>query len=109
MTPRMTRVEFMQWRNDLTAAVNAIKRGDTKTAIDVLERSFSKTLHVEEALQRVRDENERMMAADYWHDRHMIAMARVKKLEQELADAKADYEWLWKMRLQDEKERSAKK
>ena len=106
---QFTRVEFMQWRNDITAAVSAIKRGDTKVAISVLERSFSHTLHVEESLQRVRDENERMMVADYWHDRYMIAMARAKKLEQELADSKADYDWLWKMRLQDEKERSEKK
>lgn len=99
----------MQWRNELTAAVDAIKRGNTKQAIDVLERSFSKTLHVEEALQRVRDENERMMAADYWCDRNKISVARIAELESQLRDAKADYEFLWKMRLQDEKERSGKK
>ena len=105
---KFTRVTFMQWRNDLTAAVNAIKRGDTKTAISVLEQSFTKTLHVEEALQRVRDENERMMATDYWCDRNKISMARIAELESQLRDAKADYDWLWKMRLQDEKERSGK-
>ena len=104
-----TRVTFMQWRNELTAAVNAIKNGDTKSAINVLERSFSNTLNVEAALERVRSENEKMMATDYWCDRNKISTARIAELESQLRDAKADYDFLWKMRLQDEKERSEKK
>lgn len=109
MMPKFTRIEFIQWRNAISDAIRALKKNDTKQALNTLDRSFALVLHVEESLQRVRDENEKMMATDYWHDRYLIVNARVRQLETELADAKADYEFLWKMRIQYEKERSEKK
>ncbi len=35
-------------------------------------------------LQKVRDENEHMMACDYWHDRYKIAMAELEQTKGEV-------------------------
>lgn len=70
--------------------------GDMRQAINVTNmfearhRSQAEIERLKSELQKVRDENERMMAGDYWHDRYKIVVKEFAEYRKENSLSNSD-------------------
>lgn len=84
---------------DVNKLICELKARDAE--VDSFRRTnhYLENIELRAELQKVRDENEKMMECDYWYDRYKTALAERDQSDENLAELRSKFilnlQWLW--------------